>query len=86
MRQLVGSNVRRFRLAQRLTQEQFTERSGFSQQYISNFEQGRRSRTIVSLHELAQALGVNHLDLLQPIEKVGRAANKRQRSPTTASS
>ncbi len=33
------------------------EQSGFSQQYISNLERGRRNPTIVSLYELAQALG-----------------------------
>jgi transcriptional regulator with XRE-family HTH domain len=41
------------------------ERSGFSQQYISGLEQGRRNPTIVTLYELAEALGVTPLDLLQ---------------------
>ena len=47
MRKLVGLNVRRLRIAQQLTQEQFAERSGFSQQYISDLERGRRNPTIV---------------------------------------
>ena len=41
------------------------ERSGFSQQYISGLEQGRRNPTVVTLYELAEALGVTPLDLLQ---------------------
>ena len=49
-----------------LTQEQFAEISGFSQQYISGLEQGRRNPTVVTVYELATALGVNYLDLLQP--------------------
>ena len=49
-----------------LTQEQFAERSGFSQQYISDLERGRRNLTVVTLYELAQALGVSHLELLDP--------------------
>jgi len=57
MRRLVGENVKRLRLAAGLTQEQFAERSGFSQQYISDLERGRRNPTVVSLYELAQALG-----------------------------
>ena len=66
MRKLVGRNVKRFRLAKGLTQEAFAERSGFSQQYISGLEQGKRNPTVVSLWELAQALGVKPIDLLQP--------------------
>lgn len=65
MRALVGRNVRRYRLKKGLTQEQFAEKSGFSQQYISGLEKGRRNPTIVTLFELAQALGVSHLDLLR---------------------
>ena len=42
MRKLVGQNVRRIREGKGLTQEQFSELSGFSQQYISGLEQGRR--------------------------------------------
>jgi transcriptional regulator with XRE-family HTH domain len=49
-----------------LTQEQLAEVSGFSQQYISGLEQGRRNPTVVTLYELATALGVSHMDLLRP--------------------
>lgn len=66
MRRLVGENVRRLRLAQGLTQEQLSERSGFTQHYISGLEHGRRNPTIVTIYELAQALGVAYLDLLEP--------------------
>jgi transcriptional regulator with XRE-family HTH domain len=66
MRKLVGRNVRCIRQAKGLTQEQLAEISGFSQQYISGLEQGRRNPTVVTVYELATALGVNYLDLLQP--------------------
>ena len=66
MRKLVGRNVKRFRLMKGLTQEQFAEVSGFSQQYISSLENGRRNPTIVTLYELANALGVSHMKLVQP--------------------
>jgi len=66
MRALVGQNVRRIRNERGLTQEQFADVSGFSQQYISSLENGRRNPTIVTLHELANALGVSHVDLVQP--------------------
>jgi transcriptional regulator with XRE-family HTH domain len=66
MRGLVGRNVRRFRKKKRLTQEQFAEIAGFSQQYISSLEQGHRNPTVITLFELSLALGVSHLDLVRP--------------------
>ena len=66
MRRLVGRNAKKIRLAKGLTQEEFADRSGFSQQYISDLERGRRNPTVVSLYELAQALGVTHMELVQP--------------------
>lgn len=66
MRKLVGGNCARIRRAKGLSQEQLAERSGFSQQYISGLERGRRNPTIVTVYELALALGVSHLDLMQP--------------------
>jgi transcriptional regulator with XRE-family HTH domain len=66
MRKLVGRNVKRIRQEKGLTQEQLAELSGFSQQYISGLEQGRRNPTIVSLYELATALHVSHVDLVHP--------------------
>jgi transcriptional regulator with XRE-family HTH domain len=67
MRKLVGQNFARIRREKGLTQEQIEERSGFSQQYLSGLEQGRRNPTVVTLYELAQALGVSHIDLLKPV-------------------
>jgi transcriptional regulator with XRE-family HTH domain len=69
MRRLVGRNVREIRLKKGLTQEQFADISGFSQQYISSLEQGRRNPTIITLYELAAALGVSHMDLVRPARK-----------------
>lgn len=66
MRRLVGRNVQRIRLRKRLTQEQLAEISGFSQQYISGLEKGRRNPRIITIYELALALGVSHTDLVRP--------------------
>jgi len=65
MRKLVGQNVRRIRQRKGLTQERFAELSGFSQQYISGLEQGHRNPTVVTVYELAVALGVSYLDLMK---------------------
>jgi transcriptional regulator with XRE-family HTH domain len=75
MRQLVGQNFRKLRERQGLTQEAVADASGFSQQYLSDLERGRRNPTVISLYELAQALGVAPVDLLQ----VGDGARKRAR-------
>ena len=64
MRNLVGGNVKNARIAAEMTQEELAERSGFSQQYISGLERGKRNPTIVSIYELGQALGVSHEQLV----------------------
>jgi transcriptional regulator with XRE-family HTH domain len=69
MRKLVGRNFARIRREKGLTQEQVEERSGFSQQYLSGLERGRRNPTVITLYELAQALGVSHTALVQTDEK-----------------
>ncbi|HEY1926625.1 MAG TPA: helix-turn-helix transcriptional regulator [Caulobacteraceae bacterium] len=66
MRRLVGNHVRRLRIARGLSQEQLSESSGFSQQYISDLERGLRNPTVVTLFELSQALGVTPTDLIAP--------------------
>ena len=67
----MGRNFARIRREKRLTQEEVEARSGFSQQYLSGLERGKRNPTIVTLYELAQALGVSHLDLVMPDGRKG---------------
>ncbi len=66
MRKLVGRNAARLRREAGLTQEQLAERCGLSQQYLSKLEQGRRNPTVVTLYEIAQGLGVSHVELVRP--------------------
>lgn len=66
MRKLVGKNVRSARVKAGLTQEQLADASGYSQQYLSGLEQGLRNPTVITVFELATALGVSHIDLLMP--------------------
>lgn len=76
MRRLVGRNFARLRREKRLTQEELEARSGFSQQYLSGLEQGKRNPTVVTLYELAQALGVSHVDLVTP-ESTSRSKERK---------
>ncbi len=64
MRKLVGQNVQRIRKEKQLTQEQLAERTGFSQQYLSDLERGLRNPTVITLFEISVALGVSHIDLV----------------------
>lgn len=74
MRRLVGRNLRRLRTERDLTQERFAELSGFAQQYLSDLERGKRNPTVVTLYELAQALGVSPVDLILPDEEAQQAS------------
>lgn len=63
----VGLNFKRLRIARGLTQEQASELTGVSQQYLSGLERGRRNPTVLTLHELSRPLGAEPIDLLSPI-------------------
>lgn len=66
MRKLVGDNCARIRKERGWTQEELAERSGLSQQYLSDLERGRRNPTIVTIYEIAEALQVSHVELVKP--------------------
>jgi transcriptional regulator with XRE-family HTH domain len=65
VKRIVGNNVRRYRLAANLSQEQVAERMGVAQGYISELEKGQRNPTIVTLWHAALALGVRVAQLLE---------------------
>ena len=73
--------MRRVRLAKGLTQEQLSDVSGFSQQYLSDLERGRRNPTVITLLELAQALGVSHVDLVKPDRQFVSETARRTAKP-----
>ena len=66
MRKLVGDNCARLRAERGWTQEELAERSGLSQQYLSDLERGKRNPTIVPIYEIAVAFEVSHVELVIP--------------------
>ncbi|MBN8997483.1 MAG: helix-turn-helix transcriptional regulator [Rhizobiales bacterium] len=64
-----------------MTQERFAERSGFSQQYLSDLERGRRNPTIVTIYGLSLALGVDHVMFVAGDTHAGRPSTKSQDKP-----
>jgi len=86
MRKLVGRNLARLRQAHKLTQEELAMRSGFSQQYLSDMERGLKNPTIITLYEIAQALSVSHVALVEPDRMAEETAPqpKRRRAAGTS--
>jgi len=82
MRRLVGRNLRRHRLDKGLTQEQLAERSGYSQQQISNVERGIENPTVVTLYWLAHALEIEpHLFMMPDPEAAGEKPAPHPKRP-----
>lgn len=57
-RRIVGRNVRKLRLAAKISQAELAARMGVDRAYISGLELGQRNPTVVTLWHLARALGV----------------------------
>lgn len=71
---LIGQNFARIRKEKGLTQEQVSELSGLSQQYLSGLERGVRNPTVVTISEISAALGVNYMELLSPVDNPAEGA------------
>lgn len=77
IRRIFGANLRRVRMAAGLSQEAVGERIGADRAHISSMERGLQNVTLLTLHEVAQALNVRPLTLLddspQPAPPQGKA-------------
>ncbi len=65
---IVGSNIRKFRLKARITQEDLALKSGLSQGYINQLESGKRKYTQKSLELIATALAIPLIELFKEWE------------------
>jgi transcriptional regulator with XRE-family HTH domain len=65
IRRVFGGNVRRYRLAARLSQEAVAERMGVDRAHVSAIERGLQNATLLTILQTSQALGVTPADLLQ---------------------
>lgn len=75
VKQSFGSYLRTLRLACRMTQSALAEKSGVAPSYISKLEHDRLPYTpsVRTLRLLAQALGVDELELAIAADKLGTA-------------
>jgi transcriptional regulator with XRE-family HTH domain len=64
VKKLFGANLRRVRLEKGLTQETLEGLSGFDRSYIGGLERGVRNPSLTAIANLADALGVLPVVLL----------------------
>ncbi len=64
IRKVFGANVRVYRLTAGLSQEAVAVRMGVDRAYVSAIERGRQNATLLTIWEVAQALGVRPADLI----------------------
>jgi transcriptional regulator with XRE-family HTH domain len=62
--QIVGTNIRRLRKAQGLSQEALAAESGIDMRYLGGIERGQENPTIAVVGNIAKALGVHPGTLL----------------------
>jgi transcriptional regulator with XRE-family HTH domain len=65
VQRIVAKNVRKYRTAAKLTQQEMARRMGVDRTYISGLEKGSRNVTIETLAQAAKALGVKVAKLLE---------------------
>lgn len=63
----IAFNLRDLRLKSGLPQDTLSANAGISQTFFSQVETGRRNISVDTLERIADALGVDVIDLLQPL-------------------
>lgn len=66
IREVFGLNLRRYRHAAGLSQEDLAHKAGVDRTYVSSLERGIYGVTIDVLARLAEVLEVEPMDLLRP--------------------
>ena len=66
VRQLIGRNVRRWRIFADLTQADLAALLDVDRSYVSGLERGQRNPTILTLWHVGVALGVSLAELVDP--------------------
>ena len=72
--ELVGLNTKYYRYQQRLTQEQYANKTKFKIAYISTIETGDANLTCKNIDSIAESLGIKPADLFN--EETAKLAKK----------
>ena len=76
IRKLVGANVRRYRLSFNMSQEAVAVRMDADRAFVSQIERGGQNVTLLTIHHLAEALGVRPVDLFDESGVVGEQTSE----------
>jgi transcriptional regulator with XRE-family HTH domain len=74
-----GNRLRQARKDMDLTQAELAERTGYNQDRISNYENGRRPLRLVEMRVLARGLGCSVADLLEDSDNPERLDDAERR-------
>jgi transcriptional regulator with XRE-family HTH domain len=66
LQRTVGRNLKAYRRAHGLSQEAFADLLGVHRTYMGGIERGERNLTLKSLERIADQIGVDPLELLDP--------------------
>lgn len=66
----IGSNIREYRVLQKLSQQQIAEYLGVTREFISLIESGKRDISINNLTKLADLFGIELSDLIEEDSEV----------------
>ena len=61
-----GERIKRFRLRRRMSQEELARRAQVSKKTITDIEKGKREPQLNTLRAIAEALGIDPMEILGP--------------------
>lgn len=68
LQKTLGRNLRTYREAKGISQEDFAHDLGFHRTYMGSIERGERNLSLRSVERLTQQLGINPIELLKPVK------------------
>jgi len=66
LQSVVGENLRAYRRARGINQEDFADRLGLHRTYLGDIERGKRNLSLQKIELFAELLGLEPLSLLTP--------------------
>ncbi len=71
-----GQSLRHFRTALKISQERLSQESGLDRSYISLLERGIRQPSLTTILQIAKALNISSIELIQKVEELLSENNK----------
>jgi transcriptional regulator with XRE-family HTH domain len=65
LREILATNLKSFRIREKLSQDEFAYKCGVHRTYIGSIERGERNVTLATLELLAEAMNIDVVTLLR---------------------